>query len=214
MTPNEPSDGSLMRASDADRDRAASVLNDALADGRLTAEEHSDRLDAIFAAKTHADIAPLVRDLAGGTVAVGGLGGPAARAQGGSRARMISVLSGISRTGVWRVPAEIRATNVLGSTDLDLREALLPAREITIRAICVLGGMEITVPPEMHVIDDGWALMGGREIPPDSAESVGADATVLRLRGISILGGMTVRRQRRAGRGSGPESGAPLPLEP
>src|ERR1022692_2910673 len=147
-------------------------------------------------------------------VGVGRVRATVTAAQGGSRARMISVLSGISRTGVWRVPAEIRATNVLGSTDLDLREALLPAREITIRAICVLGGMEITVPPEMHVIDDGWALMGGREIPPDSAESVGADATVLRLRGISILGGMTVRRQRRAGRGSGPESGAPLPLEP
>jgi hypothetical protein len=214
MTSNEPSEGSLMRASDADRDRAASILNDALADGRLTAEEHSERLDAIFAAKTHADIAPLVSDLAGGTVAIADPGGRAARAPRGSRSRMTAVLSGISRTGSWRVPAEIRAVNVLGSTKLDLREAVLPAREITISSISILGGLEITVPPEMHVIDDGWALLGGREIPPDSAESVGQDATVLRLRGISILGGMTVRRQGRANRASGPEPGSPLPLEP
>jgi uncharacterized protein DUF1707 len=214
MTPNEPSDGSLMRASDADRDRAVSILNDALADGRLTAEEHSERLDAIFAAKTHADIAPLVSDLAGGTVAVAALGEPAVRGRGGSKARMVSVLSGISRTGAWQVPAEIRAVNVLGSTDLDLREAVLPAREITIRSVSILGGVQITVPPEMHVIDDGWALMGGREMPPDTAESAGQNATVLRLRGISILGGMTVRTGSGPGLGPGPGSGSGSVLEP
>jgi hypothetical protein len=54
-----------MRISDADRDRAASVLGNALAEGRLTADEHSDRPDANFAAKTHADIALLVSALPG-----------------------------------------------------------------------------------------------------------------------------------------------------
>ena len=63
MTPHDPGEVAGMRISDADRDRAASVLGNALAEGRLTAEEHSARLDATFAAKTHADIVPLVRDL-------------------------------------------------------------------------------------------------------------------------------------------------------
>ena len=53
MTPQGFNENSRLRASDADRDRAASVINNALAEGRLTAEEHSDRLDAIYAAKTH-----------------------------------------------------------------------------------------------------------------------------------------------------------------
>jgi hypothetical protein len=56
---------SRLRVSDADRDTAASVISNALAEGRLTAEEHSDRLDAIYSAKTHAEIVPLLDDLPG-----------------------------------------------------------------------------------------------------------------------------------------------------
>ena len=39
------------------------MLNEALAEGRLTAEEHSERLDSIYAAKTQADLVPLLEDL-------------------------------------------------------------------------------------------------------------------------------------------------------
>jgi len=59
------SENSRLRASDADRDQAATVINNAMAEGRLTPDEHSDRLDALYAAKTHADIVPLLDDLPG-----------------------------------------------------------------------------------------------------------------------------------------------------
>ena len=58
MDPQGFNTNSRLRASDADRDRAASVLNEALAEGRLTPEEHSERLDSICAAKTLADWEP------------------------------------------------------------------------------------------------------------------------------------------------------------
>ncbi len=195
-----------MRISDADRERVASVLGDALAEGRLTAEEHSERLDAVYAAKTRADIAPIVSDLPGGSTALALSPGLEPRyasagtiAQAGAPDRMIAVFSGISRKGVWQVPPAIESINVFGSTELDLREAVLPAREVRIRAFCILGSMEITVPPEMHVVDNGIALLGAREIPPDTEESASPDAPVLRLSGISLLGGMTARRKRRKG---------------
>jgi len=41
-----------LRASGADRDRAASILNEALAEGWLILEERPERLDSIYAAKT------------------------------------------------------------------------------------------------------------------------------------------------------------------
>ncbi len=189
-----------MRISDADRDRAASVLSNALAEGRLTPEEHGQRLDAVFAAKTQADITPLISDLPGvsasGTALAGTADASLATA-GGKPAKMISIVSGISRKGKWRVPQRIDAVSIVGSTDLDLREAILPPGEIRIRAICVLGGIDIVVPPEMHVVDDGWALLGGREIPPDTTESSNPNAPVLRVSGLSILGGMTVKRRQR-----------------
>jgi hypothetical protein len=190
-----------MRISDAERDRAASILSDALAQGRLTPEEHSARLDAVFAAKTQADLGPLFTDLPGATAALAARGGSPVYSgsvdTGGSSARMVSLFSEVRRTGAWRVPARIETVAVFGGAHLDLREAVLPGGEIRIRATCVLGGVEITVPPEMHVVDNGWALMGGREMPPDSTESASQDAPVLRISGFSILGGLSVRRKRR-----------------
>ncbi len=52
-----------IRASDADRDRTASLLREHHAAGRLTSEEFSDRLDRAFAAKTVGEIDGLLSDL-------------------------------------------------------------------------------------------------------------------------------------------------------
>jgi len=54
-----------IRASDADRDRAAALLREHHAAGRLTPDEFSERLDSAFAAKTVGEIDRLLRDLPG-----------------------------------------------------------------------------------------------------------------------------------------------------
>jgi len=211
MVYQNPGDAAGMRISDADRDRAASVLGNALAEGRLTAEEHAARLDAIFAAKTHADIVPVVRDLPGAAAALEPAAYAALEPAGaepgaqlthfapsGQRARVVAVFSGATRKGRWRVPAEMVAVSVFGDTDLDLRQATMSQRSVSMRVIAVFGSARITVPPEMHVIDEGWALFGGREMPPDNDESVTPGAPVLRITGVSIFGLMTVRREQRA----------------
>ena len=51
------------RASDADRDAAASLLNEAFAEGRLTADEHDQRLSAAYAALTWQQLRQLTADL-------------------------------------------------------------------------------------------------------------------------------------------------------
>jgi len=212
MVYQDPGDTAGLRISDADRDRAASFLGNALAEGRLTAEEHAERLDAIFAAKTHADIAPLIRDLPGAASALEPTAAPAfepavaaepgalaARsARGGREARIVAVFSNAARRGRWRVPGAMDAVSVFGDAHLDLRQATMPAPAIGIRVVSVFGTVRITVPPEMHVIDNGWALFGGREMPPDTDESASPGATVLRVTGVSIFGLTTVRRKQRA----------------
>jgi hypothetical protein len=51
------------RASDADRDAAASLLNEAFAEGRLTADEHGQRLSAVYAARSWQQLHQLTADL-------------------------------------------------------------------------------------------------------------------------------------------------------
>lgn len=50
-------------ASDTDRDAAARVLNEAFAEGRLTADEHRDRVRAVYAARTWPELTQLTADL-------------------------------------------------------------------------------------------------------------------------------------------------------
>jgi hypothetical protein len=192
---------SRLRASDADRDRAASVLNEALAEGRLTAEEHSERLDSIYTAKTQAELVPLLEDLpavsgAASPVPKAGAAEPAARRGG----RIVAIFGGATRKGAWRVPEASSVVTVFGGADIDLRDAILPGPEITIRAIAVFGGMSITVPPEMRVVDSGVAVFGGRDVSGSSAESERPDSPVLRLEGACVFGGIDVKYKRRKSR--------------
>ena len=200
MDPQGFNANSRLRASDADRDRAASVLNDALAEGRLTREEHSERLDSIYAAKTQADLVPLLEDLPATAGArspqVPGGSAPATRHGG----QIIAVFGGASRKGAWRVPPVCQVVTVFGGADIDLRDAILPGREITIRAVSVFGGLSITVPPEMRVIDSGVAIFGGRDVSGESGEPEAPDSPVLRLQGACVFGGVSVKHKQRTSR--------------
>ncbi len=55
--------GGAMRASDHDRSRVQSVLNDAYAEGRLTHEEWDQRATTLASAATYADLDRLTADL-------------------------------------------------------------------------------------------------------------------------------------------------------
>src|SRR5687767_12078796 len=63
----EPSEGQAreLRIGDADRTAAADELAEHYAQGRLSPEEHSERLDRIWSAKTRAELTPVFADLPG-----------------------------------------------------------------------------------------------------------------------------------------------------
>jgi hypothetical protein len=198
MDPQGFNEISRLRASDADRDTAAAVINNAMAEGRLTAEEHSDRLDAIYAARTHADLVPLLDDLPGQRNAViSATAASAGVARSGLGTRIVAIFSGATRKGTWHPDAEMTVLAVFGGVELDFRDAVLPGPEIVLHATAVMGGVEITIPPEMRVVDNGIAILGGREIAGNVAEAAGHDAPVLRLEGTCVLGGIEVKRKAR-----------------
>jgi hypothetical protein len=200
MDPQGFNANSRLRASDADRDTAATVINNALAEGRLTAEEHSDRLDAIYAAKTHAELVPLLDDLPGQSQRATVMPSAAASADLAKprhHGRIVSIFAGATRKGTWHPEPVIDMLTVFGGVELDFRDAILPGKEIVLRATTVFGGVSVIVPPEMRVVDNGIAILGGREVTGNPAEASSPDAPVLRVEGACILGGMEVKRRER-----------------
>lgn len=70
MSSRDAADRSRLRVSDAEREKAAGDLGNALSEGRLSVDEHSERLDAVYAAKTYGDLQRILDDLPAGQPAL------------------------------------------------------------------------------------------------------------------------------------------------
>ncbi|MFB4309130.1 DUF1707 domain-containing protein [Actinomadura sp. GTD37] len=200
----EPSGGPSapdMRAGDADREQAAQVLRDAAGDGRLTLAELDERLDAVYAAKTYGELAPLTRDLpAPGTSAPAAplTGADWRPVRGAPSWRIgIGIMSGFNRTGVWNVPRKFSAFAFWGGGKIDLREARFDEGTVTIRALAIMGGFEIIVPDDITVHVKGLGIMGGFD-QRASGPGVPGSPTVV-VKGLAFWGGVGVKRRKRRG---------------
>ncbi len=111
-----------------------------------------------------------------------------------SRTR-IGIFSGSSVSGVWTVPPRLSLVAAAGGIELDFREAIWTTDEVVIDTYAVLGGVELKVPAGVEVIDDTLALLGGTEIKRTS--DVGAGAKRIRLKGLAMMGGITVKGPKR-----------------
>lgn len=192
---NVPGDPSRMRISDADRHRVAEVLREAAGEGRLDLDELDERLELTFAAKTYADLVPITADLhaahpapsspvprAGGVPAVG-------------HASSTAIMGDCKRRGVWHVPAHHAAFSLMGSITLDLRQAVLSARETIINASAIMGDVKIIIPAHMHAVVEGTPIMGDYGQGKDKvAADLGPDSPTIRVRGLSLMGSVQVVR--------------------
>ena len=198
MVSEPPPDASQMRAADTDRDQVADLLRTAAAEGRITFDELDQRVSQAYAAKTFADLQAITRDLPGPGItppapAARPAAPPATTAAAPGPAASVAIMCGARRAGPWVVPAAYHAVAIMGSVDLDLRQATFAAAEVTIRAFCLLGGITIIVPEQVAVDVAGLGLMGGFD---QSASTPGAPgAPTIRVVGCACMGGVTVRRR-------------------
>ncbi|MEV7278280.1 DUF1707 domain-containing protein [Streptomyces sp. NPDC093111] len=188
-------EGSL-RASDADRDRIADILRDALAEGRIDAEEHSDRIDSVYRAKTVGELEPLVRDLpaarSGSAPAAAPLYGP--EETDGPADNLIAVFSSTTRKGRWRVGRKTNAFSLFGNIEIDLTEAIFAQRLTTINATSIFGNVEVRVPENISLRGSGTGIFGNFEVV--TLESVDPQAPLVVVNGYAVFGNVEAKPKR------------------
>jgi Domain of unknown function (DUF1707) len=150
-----PGSGSSRRASDADRDRAAGLLNAGLAKGFLTPLEHSERLDAALAARYVGELVPLTSDI------------PASRDLAALQSTPVSqrvdaMCSKVVRQVEPAPATHLRASARFGQILLDFRHLPPDGDPVVVTANCFAGQIKLLLPTGAQVVDVGTSRFGQR----------------------------------------------------
>ncbi|GAA1436788.1 DUF1707 domain-containing protein [Microlunatus lacustris] len=190
-----------VRIGDRERDLVTSVLQDALAEGRLTLEELDVRLDATLKARTYADLDALVADLpveppsaaltASRPVARSRQPVPPGHAPE-DRLVLDAGWSSVARSGRWDLPPFLQLNGAMGTVKLNCLQANPLAPLIDIQVSGGMGNITIVVP-------DTWAANTDRLTSSWGSAKVkvsptpGPDAPLLVLHGSVGWGWLKIR---------------------
>jgi hypothetical protein len=148
---------SELRASHEDRDKVVEVLRTAAGDGRLTAEELDQRLDAALTARTYAELAVLTTDLP--AVPGSAVSGPAPAPK--DLIRFDCHTGSTRRDGRWVVPRRIEVLVTGGSVMLDFTQAVISQPSVEIDASVNSGSLTLVTKPGILVDADEVAIRSG-----------------------------------------------------
>jgi hypothetical protein len=207
-----------LRIGDRERDLVATVLQDALAQGRITLEELDQRLDATLRARTYADLDALVADLPvepPSTALTGYRPGveprpgvefrPAGAPSGAPGAAPDDRLvldagwSSVTREGRWDVPPFLQLNGAVGNVRLNCLRATPLAATIDVLVNGGLGHITLVVPDAWAASTDRLSTGWGRAVVRVSARPE-PGAPLLLLHGTVGWGRLTVRYANRRDR--------------
>ncbi len=174
-----------LRASDTDRERVVGLLRDAHADGRITLDEHAERVERAYAARTLGDLSGLTDDLTTPDL-------QPIRLDSG---RLYALFATVKHGGRWVVPARLPVAALFGTVEIDMREALLQRRHVVIRANVLGGRLRLIVPDGVRVEFTGRSVIGSRDLRVRPAQE--SDAPVIEVSGTIILGSVGARTPKR-----------------
>ncbi|MEV4673457.1 MULTISPECIES: DUF1707 SHOCT-like domain-containing protein [Actinomadura] len=173
-----------LRASDADRERVVAVLGEAVADGRLSMAEHSERTARAYAARTLGELTGLTGDL-----------GPEEAQPILVDDRPVTVLFGRTRReGRWVVPVKLPVLALFGTVELDLREAVLQRRHIVVDPLVLGGRIRLLVPEGVGVRVTGRSILSTRDLRARPAQ----DGPTVEVCGTMIFASVRARAPKRS----------------
>jgi hypothetical protein len=184
-----PDDGKPeLRISHADRDRVVELLRVAAGDGRLTADELDERLEAALTARTQRQLDVLTADLP----ASGGLTVPQAR----DVLKMTHWGGNARQAGQWVVPKRIELKVTGGNVRLDFTEAVITSPVLQVDAQVRGGNLLIITRPGVVVDSSDIAMVGGSVHARPSRGPHPATELRVQVAGTIWGGNVRVRDQR------------------
>jgi len=165
------------------------LLADAVSDGRLTIDEHAERVQRACTARTLGELADLTADLVVASA-------QPVRLDGG---RVISGIFGPARRdGRWVVPETLTVNALFGEVEVDLTEAILQARHVQLLTTVIGGRLRLVVPDGVTVEVNSHLVLGRRRgaTPPPAS----SDAPVIEVKGVVLGGEIIVRTPPRSRR--------------
>ncbi len=124
-------------------------MRDAVAEGRLTLEEFSERVGSAQLARTEPELAALVADLPAE---------PRSAALTAPAVKYRATFSKLVRSGPWELAQRTAFRCIFGTIRLDLRQATLRGDEVDLYLYDLFGTVTVIVPEGIAVSVDG----GGR----------------------------------------------------
>src|SRR5215813_8073598 len=182
-----------LRASDADRERIVAVLAEAAGDGRLTLDEHTERVHRAYRARTLGELARLTEDLVE----------PSAQPLRLDTSRSVAALFTTQRReGRWVMPDRLVVTAVGGHVVLDLREALLQGLHTIVHATLIGGQLHLLVPEGVRVTVVAARQPGraGSDLEPRAVPPGVPGSPLVEVRAFTVAGRVRVQTPRPAGR--------------
>lgn len=173
-------------ASDAERDHVIDLLQRAVGQGMLDLDEFSERTDAVLAARTRSEVNAVLFDLPDLV--------PDEPASAVDVLVLRSMLSEVTRSGRWRVPARLLVTSRLGVTRLDFTDAVLADPHVTIELAITGGIVELRVPRRATAWTANVRVTGGRVTDRRRPPADRAGEPKFELRGRVLAGEVRIVR--------------------
>jgi hypothetical protein len=150
------------------------MLGEALADGRLSHEEYSERMPVALSARTLGELAVLTTDLAA----------PEHQPlQLGDGQPVTALFNSADRRGRWVVPGTMTCVAAFGEVVLDMREAILQERHVVITVYALFGKVRLIVPPGVEVVTNGTNVLARQRGATTRRVPTSSDVPVIEVRG-------------------------------
>jgi Domain of unknown function (DUF1707)/Cell wall-active antibiotics response 4TMS YvqF len=150
------------------------MLGEALADGRISHEEHSERVSLALVARTLGELAGLTSDLAAPEH-------QPVQVDGGQQ--VTALFTAADRRGRWVVPGTVTCVAAFGEVVLDFTEAILQDRHVVVTVYALFGRVRLIVPAGVEVVMSGNNILGRQRGGTTKRVPTSSEIPVIEIRG-------------------------------